>query len=304
LFPAKAPSGCVTHQPKRSGFSGFSPDRDSGTNVQRDPDTGSAARFFKSCPIDDEDGEAQRLIYCAKASKADRNSGLDGMRTVKHNIDKSDFQLPESLPWENVCEGLVQSLQKATSGIPTVKWLIDESGESITGLCPLDFLSTTLTAINKITTSEILSLLTPSLTSASTQVANSVMENGGSRAGNVGNSSKSRQTSISESRVESALGANLVVSKMLSTIRNGENWKPGVNIHSTVKPTALMRYLCRLITPPGGIILDPFMGSGSTGKAALLEGFRFIGIEKEPEYFQIAQERIRRAQIERDMETW
>jgi hypothetical protein len=64
------------------------------------------------------------------------------------------------------------------------------------------------------------------------------------------------------------------------------------NIHSTVKPTDLMRYLCRLITPPGGIVLDPFTGSGSTGKAAIAEGFRFIGIEREAEYIEIARARI------------
>jgi DNA modification methylase len=62
--------------------------------------------------------------------------------------------------------------------------------------------------------------------------------------------------------------------------------------HPTVKPTDLMRYLCRLITPPGGIILDPFTGSGSTGKAAMAEGFRFIGIEREAEYIEIARARI------------
>lgn len=62
--------------------------------------------------------------------------------------------------------------------------------------------------------------------------------------------------------------------------------------HPTMKPTTLMRYLCKLVTPPGGTILDPFMGSGSTGKAAILEGFRFIGIEKEAEYVEIAKKRI------------
>jgi DNA modification methylase len=65
-----------------------------------------------------------------------------------------------------------------------------------------------------------------------------------------------------------------------------------VNHHPCLKPTALMRYLCRLVTPPGGIVLDPFMGSGSTGKAAILEGFRFIGIEREAEYVEIARARI------------
>lgn len=74
--------------------------------------------------------------------------------------------------------------------------------------------------------------------------------------------------------------------------RDRRPFKPSKNNHPTVKPTALMRYLCRLITPPGGIILDPFLGSGSTGKAALLEGYLFIGIEKDPEYLTIAQARI------------
>jgi hypothetical protein len=64
------------------------------------------------------------------------------------------------------------------------------------------------------------------------------------------------------------------------------------NHHPTVKPTDLMRYLCKLVTPPDGLVLDPFMGSGSTGKAAALEGFSFIGIEREAEYVAIAQARI------------
>lgn len=64
------------------------------------------------------------------------------------------------------------------------------------------------------------------------------------------------------------------------------------NTHPTVKPTDLMRYLCRLVTPAGGLVLDPFAGSGSTGKAALLEGFRFIGIEREAQYVEIARARV------------
>lgn len=64
------------------------------------------------------------------------------------------------------------------------------------------------------------------------------------------------------------------------------------NGHPTVKPTDLMAYLCLLVTPPGGTVLDPFMGSGSTGKAAVLEGFKFIGIEREAEYLTIAEARI------------
>lgn len=64
------------------------------------------------------------------------------------------------------------------------------------------------------------------------------------------------------------------------------------NAHPTVKPMKLMGYLCRLVTPLGGTIMDPFMGSGSTGMAALREGFEFIGIEREPEYYEISKRRI------------
>jgi DNA modification methylase len=78
----------------------------------------------------------------------------------------------------------------------------------------------------------------------------------------------------------------------LHTVESVANRPQRNNHHPTVKPTALMQYLCRLITPPGGLVLDPFCGSGSTGKGAILEGFRFIGIEQDAEYIEIARRRI------------
>ncbi|WNW10092.1 DNA methyltransferase [Pseudomonas sp. DTU_2021_1001937_2_SI_NGA_ILE_001] len=80
-----------------------------------------------------------------------------------------------------------------------------------------------------------------------------------------------------------------------ATMRNIEDadWSArNGNHHPTVKPTDLMAYLCRLVTPAGGLVLDPFTGSGSTGKAAIREGFRFIGCELDPEYLTIARARI------------
>lgn len=71
-----------------------------------------------------------------------------------------------------------------------------------------------------------------------------------------------------------------------------EFFEPASNIHETVKPTDLMAYLLRLVTPPGGTALDPFMGSGSTGKAAMREGFKFIGCEIDEQYAAIARARI------------
>jgi DNA modification methylase len=67
------------------------------------------------------------------------------------------------------------------------------------------------------------------------------------------------------------------------------------NNHPTVKPTDLMRYLIKLVTPPNGIVIDPFTGSGSTGKAAILEGFRFIGIEMTEDYIPIIEGRLKHA---------
>jgi DNA modification methylase len=64
------------------------------------------------------------------------------------------------------------------------------------------------------------------------------------------------------------------------------------NIHPTVKPIELMRWLVRLACPPGGVVFDPFCGSGSTGAAALLEGRQFVGIEREPDYVEIARARL------------
>lgn len=72
---------------------------------------------------------------------------------------------------------------------------------------------------------------------------------------------------------------------------------PSGNHHPTLKPVSLLRWLCRLVTPPGGVILDPFMGSGSCGIAAKLEGFDYIGIELEPEYYAIAKARIAAWQV-------
>jgi site-specific DNA-methyltransferase (adenine-specific) len=75
---------------------------------------------------------------------------------------------------------------------------------------------------------------------------------------------------------------------------------PVKNTHPTVKPTSLMQYLIRLVTPEGGVVLDPFAGSGSTGKAAILEGKRFIGIELTAEYLPIIEGRLKHAYLTLD----
>jgi len=130
-------------------------------------DSGSASRFFQCCPFEEEDFEATRLFYTAKAGKSDRNEGCEELESCKAGVG--------------------------------------------------------------------------------------ALRDGGRRS------------------------------------------EPRGNSHPTVKSLSLMRYLCKLITPPGGTVLDCFLGSGSTGKAARLEGFDFIGIEQDADYFEIAKKRIEHA---------
>lgn len=99
-------------------------------------------------------------------------------------------------------------------------------------------------------------------------------------------------------RDEGLEGMEVIVGKRTQAGGDDTRGRPlpvNANFHPTVKPTDLMRWLVRLVTPKGGTILDPFMGSGSTGKAALLECKNFVGIELDPEYFAIAQRRLERA---------
>lgn len=110
------------------------------------------------------------------------------------------------------------------------------------------------------------------------------------------------------SKAERNLGCDGLVEKQYShdgrekPIENPyqRNKSVAKNNHPTVKPVKLMRYLCRLVGPPGGVILDPFCGSGSTGIAALLEGFEFIGIDENEEYVEIARQRISKYRMYRD----
>lgn len=95
-----------------------------------------------------------------------------------------------------------------------------------------------------------------------------------------------------EKKESAAMAGNLVSGQRLAGDGTPIATPVRANTHPTVKPTSLMQWLCRLVTPPGGVILDPFMGSGSTGKAAALEGFRFVGCEREDEYMPIAVARI------------
>lgn len=239
-----------------------------------------------------EKGSASRFFYCAKPSRSERDAGLDCYLTVKYNNDKSNNG---GLSWEDVSTVVVQLLKKVTSE-STATWNIDESGESITGQCQPDSLSTILTAISKTIESKILHSLTLSLTSDYTAGANCEMANGGSPAESVESLRKWILTTTN-GQLELARGASNVALQMLLKAKSADAWSQATNFHATVKPVELMRYLVRLTkTPSGGVVLDPFMGSGTSGVATILENREgYIGIESSKDYFEIAEKRIQNA---------
>jgi len=241
----------------------------SGKNYARGP------QFFPSST-----GGASRFFYCAKASRSERNAGLEGYLFYK--LENKSCE-------ENTVA--VQLLKKVISE-STIKWLIGGSGTSIMALCQKDLLSTILTRTSKIIESKILALLLTSGTKDTTVVAKKLTENGGSLVESV-ESLKKWMLTITNGKTELARGANLVASETLLRISAKENWQQFNNFHPTVKSLSLLQYLCRLLKPPeGGLLLDPFCGSGTTLMAAVSEGWDYIGIEKEAEYVEIAGKRV------------
>jgi len=279
-------------------------------------DKGGASRYFKECSICEicpecgienqkkyaycdvcgtrssrmqalvdsvENKGLSRIKYCAKASKTERNAGLDCTLTVKYN---SGICKEENME-------VAQLLRKVTYDTEIVSFNIDESGENIMAQCHKDSLSTILTGINKTIESKTLNSLQHFITNGFIQGVNYEVKIGINPAENVESLSKYLHN-ITKGNQESALGVSRAVLKMLSLIKEKENWNPLTNIHSTVKPLALMEYLCKLTaTPTGGKVLDPFAGSGTTGVACKKLGRDFVLIEREEEYIKIIEARLK-----------
>jgi hypothetical protein len=233
-----------------------------------------------------DSGGASRFFYCAKVSSRERNAGLDKLYSCELDLSSCKEENTE----------VVALLLKAIFGsMPNLS--IVESGDRITVTSQKDTLSTIRTVIQQITGSKILSWLTHSHTSGCIQDVSCEEEHGGSLAPFAKNLKELMiQIGTLPGKDGSLLvGAVPATLSLLSIVKEESAWKPKLNVHPTIKSQRLMRYLCRLITPPGGTVLDPFMGSGSTGCAAIQEGFRFIGIEREAEYLEIARRRIEHA---------
>jgi len=222
-------------------------------------DEGSPAKYFKS------------IIYQAKASKSERNKNTNNYLIIEICVDNME----------------VAQLQPKVILEKTELWFTELFGKEKMEEYQMDFKSTIKTETKKTT---ILIILNYSqhlnIKEYIVGAIKTKMESGGNHAVSVENTNEWR-TIITDGLMEYLLGVNPVVYPTQLKIRVNAN-----NFHSTVKPIALMEYLIKMVTPKGGIVLDPFAGSGSTLVAAKQNGFQYIGIELTEEYIPIIEARL------------
>lgn len=292
-------------------------------------DEGTAARFFFqadwSAEIEEQINSASPMFYCAKASRKERDAGLDSIEHVLYNEAQEG-----TLPWANTDQSQAIPAEQDTqpqrditaspSGTPKpsqAEMFLPTSGYGSrhTDPCQPDTECTTGTSISKITGSTILNSLTPQLTNDCTQDVSPGTVSGGSHANDVGNSSSLiPNTGTCQKKAGRSMGAaKSAISGKLSTIsvhvksggkqprldiehRDG-NRLHARNNHPCVKPISLARWLATLLLPPAEYaprrILVPFAGSGSEMIGAGLAGWEdIVGIEQDADNCEIARARL------------
>jgi DNA modification methylase len=218
-------------------------------------DRGGPSRYFLTVPLDDPDADLTRFAYVAKASRRERNAGLDGMpewgrgSTIR-GLDRQPYPVRVHDPNPQVIAAYLRDCRER-AGL-SKKQLDDALG------------TVTLYSWFEGRPAGI-ELPTPEMWLRLKQIIGF---------------DDTHDREMTETRLQDPAEPTFSDSQ------------PSANHHPTVKPIALMRWLVRLVTPPGGTVLDPFAGSASTGCACLLEGFKFVGIEQDAEYAAIAERRI------------
>jgi DNA modification methylase len=272
------------------------------------------------CPCRVFDEEARyfkrfkwNFIYSPKPAVAEKERGLEESESVIFSIEWREGT------WESEAQKVMLQVDTDPSPPKVIavygaqnksasEWSMLLFGSGQTDQFRQDISSTTKTMTSSITKSKILSYLMPLLTSENTQVVEPSGANGLKNAADAGSSNL--LVSTTSEKMASLLGAKnaqgpmlLKISAAVGTLKNDGRstiidnpYQRGatkrLNTHPTVKSQELMEYLIRMITPPGESVIDPFMGSGSTGVAAIRGGWRFVGIEKEAPFFKIAKTRI------------
>ncbi|MGI6078746.1 MAG: DNA methyltransferase [Fastidiosipilaceae bacterium] len=247
-------------------------------------------RFPANVILDEEAGRmlneqqegASRFFYCAKASNKERNKGCEDLITWE-NVDINPLMKNLNLHLKDISENMILSLENA-------EWSISWCGKNILEKYHEDTKYIVLAEIKLITILKILKSSTLLHTKESIRdIILEMTENSINLADAVEKLSLFLNNTVLKKGEESAIGAVNAALKTLLEIK--EKGRKG-NIHSTVKPISLIEYLVTLVTPPGGIVLDPFMGSGTTALACIKANMNYIGVEKDDEYHKIACQRI------------
>lgn len=241
-----------------------------------------------------DSGGASRFFYCPKVSKKERNAGLDGKIEIFTPTIKLVYLLKNNI-WEK--EDLKtkpvdmdKSLQKVIDESIIMgdnKWNIESFGNYIMEQFQKEHKYITEMEINSTTIYQTLNLWIQNHTRIYIAELFGEMVKDIKFVENVEQKSTTVNFTIQNKDGYSPNVSNVELKGLWSI-----NITPSKSSHPTVKPIKLMEYLITLITPKGGVVLDCFMGSGSTGIAARNKGFKFIGIEKEQEYMDIAKQRI------------
>lgn len=268
-----------------------------GMGGQEIVDTGKG-RWPANVLTDGSDAQLCRYFYSAKADATDRPHGKGGYNGYETVVIEYPTNGGDS--WSRGVETISLEVSTETSP-PKVtdvlrseverEWSMMLFGNGTMAQFLKDTKSTTRTKTSSTTNLKTLSWLMHSLTNASIPVVNSETESGGSRAASAKRCNKF-QLVITLGRTASLPGAKSVPSGTQLGISVSAN---RTTSHPTVKPQELCRWLVCMVCPRGGVVLDPFMGSGSTGVAAIHEGMSFVGIEQSQEYADIAVGRLKLA---------
>ena len=251
----------------------------------RGADKGSAARFFKTCEHDDFP-----LLLC------DAKAIFGAWKTSPANTAESPSHQPS--PSADFVRDLVLFAEHCGATLQSRRWtehFTNATPIELSDLCTLVTMAILFTEARSWRVSQPAKHTLPnsrvSIAETNEQTGITTITIDRSTSDGFAEVATFGIMPLNAVRGEAASASRLVYCAKASKSDRGES-----NGHPTVKPTELMRYLVRLVTESGGTVLDPFTGSGSTGKAAVLEGFEFIGIEREAEYVAIAEARIVEAQ--------
>lgn len=287
------------------------------TDTDTPGDSGSAARFFKSAELGDEDWLAQNLPHVL-ANIADNHLSLRSLfdafalGLAVNSDHRAEMQLNEcpalSIPVTltesrqigAMLIGVMNSIGNAfgQESPPTKLSLSLSHAQFVADLTPI---GTTLTMTDLWISSGFVDPITFSIMPTNSALGAKGYGPSAARFKYCAKASKSDRNEGLDDLPASPSAASQFRPNHAEGAANGEDgnpygrWSPVKNTHATVKPSALMQWLVRLVTPPGGTVLDPFTGSGTTGVACAREGFNFIGCEMTSEYIPIATRRIAHA---------